>query len=74
MKLDSATLGQIIRDERKAQGLLQVELAAPSGVGGVSLSNSSEASRRPNSGERLPSLRRSGVRLRSSDRDKRGST
>ncbi|WP_447952883.1 helix-turn-helix domain-containing protein [Sphingopyxis chilensis] len=33
MKLDSAALGQIIREERKAQGLLQVELAAASGVG-----------------------------------------
>jgi transcriptional regulator with XRE-family HTH domain len=33
MRLDSAALGQIIRGERKAQGLLQVELAAASGVG-----------------------------------------
>lgn len=33
MKLDSAALGQIIREERKAQGLLQDELAAASGVG-----------------------------------------
>ena len=33
MKLDSAALGQIIREGRKAQGLLQVELAAASGVG-----------------------------------------
>lgn len=31
--LDSATLGQVIRAERKAQGLRQDELAAASGVG-----------------------------------------
>lgn len=62
MKLDSAALGQIIREERKAQGLLQVELAAASGVGFVFSWNSSKASRPPNSGERLPSLRRSADR------------
>ncbi|WP_136163532.1 helix-turn-helix domain-containing protein [Sphingomonas flavalba] len=33
MKLDSAAVGQIIREERKAQGLRQAELAAASGVG-----------------------------------------
>lgn len=33
MKLDSAALGRIIREERKAQGLRQAELAAASGVG-----------------------------------------
>lgn len=33
MKLDSASVGQFIREERKAQGLRQAELAAASGVG-----------------------------------------
>lgn len=32
MKLDCVAVGQIIREERKAQGLRQVELAAASGV------------------------------------------
>ncbi|HWJ68946.1 MAG TPA: helix-turn-helix domain-containing protein [Sphingobium sp.] len=32
-KLDSVAVGRIIREERKAQGLRQVELAAASGVG-----------------------------------------
>jgi y4mF family transcriptional regulator len=33
IKLDSVAVGQIIREERKAQGLRQAELAAASGVG-----------------------------------------
>jgi transcriptional regulator with XRE-family HTH domain len=33
MKLDSAAVGRMIREERKAQGLRQAELAAASGVG-----------------------------------------
>lgn len=32
-KMDTRTLGSLVRDERKAQGLRQEELAAASGVG-----------------------------------------